>query len=123
MSRLDETHDPARRSWVESANGHPDFPIQNLPLGVFSTDGAEPRIGAAIGDMIVDISALAETGLLDDRWLAALTRPTLNDWFAHGPEEGRALRRLLSDLLSGEAQQSAVKPHLVAQSKAAMHVP
>ena len=123
MSRLDETHDRDHRSWVESANGHADFPIQNLPLGVFSTDGTEPRIGAAIGDMIVDISALAEAGLLDDRWLAALTRPTLNDWFAHGPEEGRALRRLLSDLLSGEAQRGAVKPHLVAQAKAVMHLP
>ena len=35
MNRLDETHDPARQSWVASANGHADFPIQNLPLGVF----------------------------------------------------------------------------------------
>ena len=36
MTKIDETHDPARTSWVESANGHPEFPIQNLPLGVFS---------------------------------------------------------------------------------------
>ena len=56
---LDETHDPARTSWVASANGHPDFPIQNLPLGVFSPEGGEPRIGAAIGDMILDLGALA----------------------------------------------------------------
>lgn len=123
MTTVDETHDPARQSWVESANGHADFPIQNLPLGVFSVDGGDPRIGAAIGDMIVDIRGLAETGLLDDRWLAALIRPTLNDWFAHGPEEGRALRRLLSDLLSGEAQRAAVRPHLVSQAKATMHLP
>ena len=119
----DETHDPARQSWVKSANGHPDFPIQNLPLGVFSVGGGEPRIGAAIGDMIVDLRGLAEAGLADDRWLAALMRPTLNEWFGHGPEETRALRRLLSDLLSGEAQRKAVEPHLFAQSRARMHLP
>ncbi len=123
MNRLDETHDPQRVSWVESANGHADFPVQNLPLGIFSVAGAEPRIGAAIGEMIVDVRGLAESGLVDDRWLAALVRPTLNDWFAHGPEEGRALRRLLSDLLSGEGQRAAVTPHLVRQADAAMHLP
>ena len=44
MSRLDETHDPARTSWIDSADGHPDFPIQNLPHGVFSRRAA-PRPG------------------------------------------------------------------------------
>ena len=88
MTTVDETHDPARQSWVTSANGHPDFPVQNLPLGVFSTNG-EPRIGTAIGDMILDLRGLAEAGLLDDRWLPALSRPTLNDWFEFG-QIGRA---------------------------------
>ena len=120
---IDETHDPARLSWVKSANGHADFPIQNLPLGVFSVSGGEPRIGAAIGQKIVDLRGLAEAGLLDDRWLAALMRPTLNEWFGHGPEEARALRRLLSDLLSAEPQRRAVEPHLVAQHEATMHLP
>jgi fumarylacetoacetase len=120
---IDETHDPARTSWVDSANGHPDFPIQNLPLGVFSVGGQEPRVGVAIGDRILDLRGLAEAGLLDDRWLGALMRPVLNDWFAHGPEEGRALRRLLSDLLSGQAQRRAVEPHLVAAAEARMHLP
>ena len=120
---IDETHDPKRSSWVASANGHHDFPIQNLPLGIFSTKGDEPRIGAAIGDSIVDIRGLAETGLLDDRWIAALMRPTLNDWFGRGPEDARALRRLLSDLLSGEAQRRAVEPHLVERDAATMHLP
>ena len=39
MARIDETHNPKLRSWVASANGHPDFPIQNLPLGVFTPPG------------------------------------------------------------------------------------
>ncbi len=123
MTMIDETHDRARTSWVESANGHPVFPIQNLPLGVFSIAAAERRIGVAIGDLIVDLRGLAEAGLLDDRWLPALTRPTLNDWFARGHGDARALRRHLSDLLSGEAQRGAVAPHLVAQSEATLHLP
>ncbi|HCJ30777.1 MAG TPA: fumarylacetoacetase, partial [Pseudomonas sp.] len=43
------------RSWVESANGHSDFSLANLPLGVFSRDGGEPRGGIAIGDFIFDL--------------------------------------------------------------------
>ena len=62
MTKIDETHDPARQSWVESANGHADFPIQNLPLGVFSVGNGEPRIGVAIGDMILDLKALSSIG-------------------------------------------------------------
>ena len=56
MTPLDETHDPARRSWVESANA-PDseFPVQNLPFGVFRPAAdARPRVGVAIGDQILD---------------------------------------------------------------------
>ena len=45
MSELDETHDPACKSWVESANGHPDFLIQNLPLGVFQSATASRESG------------------------------------------------------------------------------
>ena len=49
MMPLDETHDPARRSWVDSANAAGcDFPIQNLPFGVFRAAGAQPRGGVAM---------------------------------------------------------------------------
>ena len=65
---LDETHDSGRQSWVGSANGHGEFPLQNLPLGVFSPPGrtapdAQPRGGVAIGDMIFDIRAALAAGL------------------------------------------------------------
>ena len=54
MTQLNQTHDPAARSWVESANQDGgDFPIQNLPYGVFSTDGDGKRAGVAIGAMIL----------------------------------------------------------------------
>src|SRR5690242_9375497 len=62
---LDETHSPSRMSWVAGSQDHPDFPIQNLPLGVFSPPGGQPRGGIAIGDSILDIQAALAVGVLD----------------------------------------------------------
>lgn len=70
-TNVDETHDPARRSWVASANGHPDFPIQNLPLGVFRPAGGRTRGGIAIGTQIFDIGAALEAGLFPAEFHAA----------------------------------------------------
>lgn len=67
MIEIDDTHDPRRRSWIKSANGHPNFPIQNLPLGIFSPPGGAPRGGVAIGDEILDLPAvLYEASELDE---------------------------------------------------------
>ncbi len=64
MAALDETHDPARRSWVASANmPETDFPIQNLPLGVFSPPGGVARGGVAIGGSILDLGAALDAGV------------------------------------------------------------
>ncbi len=123
MSMIDETHDPARQSWVESANGHGDFPIQNLPFGVFSVGTGEPRIGVAIGDMILDLKGLAGADLLDEHWRLALGLGHLNAWFAHGGDDGRALRKRLSDLLSNDSYRHSVERHLVRQTAAEMHLP
>ena len=127
MTVLDETHDRRRHSWVEGAEGHSDFPIQNLPLGVFSIAGEEPRIGTAIGDSILDLRALAEAGLLDAGWTVPLGKASLNDWFAQGPGQATALRRLLSNLLSnllsGQTHRVAISRHLVPQGEATMHLP
>lgn len=60
MVSTDFTHDPAAKSWIESANGHRDFPVQNLPLGIFSSDGQPARGGIAIGDEILDLAAVAD---------------------------------------------------------------
>ena len=68
--QIDETHDPSRRSWVASAQGS-DFPIQNLPFGVFSPKGGRPRGGVAIGDRILDLSLAARSGLLSGEARAA----------------------------------------------------
>lgn len=70
LHAIDESHDPGDQSWVESANDpQTDFPLQNLPFGVFHTedeDEDDGRIGMAIGDMVVDLRELAEEGAFDD---------------------------------------------------------
>jgi fumarylacetoacetase len=121
LTDLDHTHDPALTSWVDSANGHRDFPVQNLPLGVFSAEGAERRIGVAIGDFILDLTQAAE--FLDEEWRDDLALPVLNAWLARGPEDQRSLRHRLSELLSGGRYRDDVEPLLIGQSEATMHLP
>ena len=116
----DPTPDPALTSWVESAEGS-DFPIQNLPLGIFSVDGGERRAGVAIGDFILDLPAIAD--LLDEDWRGDLSQPVLNAWLARGREAERRLRAQLSELLSDERHRDAIEPLLVGQSEATMHLP
>jgi len=66
-AELDITHDPAQRSWVTVAQAPGcDFPIQNLPLGVFSHGGGRPRVGVAIGDQVLDLTRALTAGLFDD---------------------------------------------------------
>src|SRR5512139_316689 len=120
---VDETHDPGLRSWVGSANGHLDFPIQNLPLGVFSVGSKGPHIGVAIGDSVLDLNSLAKAGLLDNHWTLALSLGCLNAWFAHGREDSANLRRRLSELLSQENCRQTVGPHLYGRDKVTMGMP
>jgi len=98
---IDHTHDASRASWVASANGHPQFPLQNLPMGVL--DGADGRIVVAIGDCVLDARAALDAGLLDT--LApparqALRAPSLNAWMGLPPRERRAIRHALFELLA-----------------------
>ena len=91
---IDETHAPGRRSWVASANQHADFPIQNLPLGIFSPPGGAPRGGVAIGDEIFDLAAALELGLFAGAAATAAQAAagaTLNPLFALGAEARVAL--------------------------------
>jgi len=110
---IDHTHDPLLQSWVPSARGHPDFPIQNLPLGVFGPLAGSPRGGIAIGDMILDLRAVHEAGLLDDEAQAAAHAcigPSLNPFLALGAAPRRALRDAVSALLQ---EGSDERPHLL----------
>lgn len=124
---LDATHDPALRSWVDSADGHPDFPIQNLPFGVFRPTSGAARGGVAIGDMIFDLGAAHAAGLFaGDAAIAAKAAASdnLNALFALGAGPRQALRTRLSALFAMEAEErQRVESHIHSASSCTMEMP
>ncbi|ANN78442.1 fumarylacetoacetase [Bordetella flabilis] len=128
MTELDHTHDPAARSWVAAANvAGSDFPLQNLPLGVFETgDGHAPRIGIAIGDAVLDVAQACRRGLLalPEDITAACGASTLNALMALGPPASGALRHAAFGLLlSSSRRADAARGCLVPVSRARMRLP
>jgi fumarylacetoacetase len=117
---IDESNDPALKSWCESAQGS-DFPIQNLPLGVFSVGERRRRPGVAIGDYVLDLTGIAD--LLDEDWRGDLSQPVVNGWLARGSEAQRVLRLRLQELLSDERYRDDVEAQLVGQTEVRLHVP
>lgn len=120
---IDKSHDPAATSWVESANGHPDFPVQNLPFGIFSPAGGDPRPGVAVGKKILDLLQLAEAGLLPQPACELMADTTLNRVFALDTNERSALRLRLFDLLSDEAYRADVEVALHHAARCTLHLP
>jgi fumarylacetoacetase len=113
------------RSWVDSANApdHP-FPLNNLPCGVFSLAGEEPRCGVAIGDFVLDVAALEEAGLLDLPGAPLLDVPFWNEVMEAGPDVWASLRARLTALLAeGSEERAAVEGHLVPIAEAELHLP
>jgi fumarylacetoacetase len=123
MVDLDATHDPNLATWVESATDHPDFPIQNLPLGVFSIQHGEPRIGSAIGNKILDLRAVAAAGLFSPAAAALLSQSSLNDYLAASASVRLEIRRQVSTLLSAPVHKSTIAPHLHNAADCKMHLP
>ena len=122
MARLNETHDPARRSWVESANAPGcEFPIQNLPFGIFRTGTRGPCGGVAIGESILDIGAAVDAGLISGPAAEAARGPTRNPLMALGNNHASDLRGAVSKLLSNEAP--AREDLLVSMAAATMMLP
>lgn len=115
---IDATHDPARRSWIESANDPvADFPVQNLPFGVFRRAGAteDPRIGVAIGQRVLDVRGCVESGLMagiEAPIAAALASDSLNAFMACGRDAWRRTRAILSALLIEDAPALRDQPAL-----------
>lgn len=112
-------------SWVASANApdHP-FPLNNLPYGVFSLGDDDPRCGVAIGDMILDMRAAEEAGLLALDSGPLFDVPFWNEVMEEGPILWAALRAQLQAMLAaGSAAQADLEPLLVAQADAQMHMP
>ncbi|HEX7337956.1 MAG TPA: fumarylacetoacetase [Gemmatimonadales bacterium] len=114
---MNETHDPARTSWVASAQEASDFPIQNLPFGVFRRAGEqEPAaVGVAIGDQILDVGAALQltgwTGVAG-RAAEACSGPSLNPLMSLGRDAASALRREISALLAADSAVFRKKPRL-----------
>ncbi|MBR2815210.1 MAG: fumarylacetoacetase [Reyranella sp.] len=127
MTTIDQTHDLKRKSWVASANGHADFPIQNLPFGVFSASGGAPRGGVAIGDSILDLKAALEAGLFQGearRAAEAASAGTLNGFLALGAAARQALRARLSEILTeGSKDRGAAEKALHASADCKLHLP
>jgi fumarylacetoacetase len=122
---LNATHDPARRSWVESANAPgTDFPIQNLPFGVFD-DGKGARGGVALGDRIIDLSALIAAGVLSGPAVNAANGASLLPLFAQPRTAVSALRAALSELFreGGGGHRDAVQKALVPMAGAELLMP
>jgi fumarylacetoacetase len=112
---MNGTHDPKLKSWVESANAEGcDFPIQNLPFGIFRKKAGKerPRGGVAIGDQILDLAAVGLN-----------TGPTLNVLAAAGRPTWKALRQLLSDVLSDPKNRRKFSKYLVPMKKAELFLP
>jgi len=123
---LNETHDPARRSFVESANAaDSDFPIQNLPFGVFRPGaGKPPRVGVAIGDQIVDVAAAASSfGGPVAEAAKVCAAPSLNRLMSLGPQAWSVLRLALSRSLSADHGDKSLRQHLTPMAQSEIMLP
>lgn len=127
---LDPTNDPQCTSWVAAANRpEADFPIQNLPLGVFRRRGSnEPfRGGVAIGDQVLDLALLAETGACGSEArtaIGAAAGPTLNGLMELGHPAWAAIRNAVFDgLLQGSKRQAVFERCLIPQSQVEHSLP
>ncbi|MEC8969399.1 MAG: fumarylacetoacetase [Bacteroidota bacterium] len=122
-------NDPKLSSWVE-VDQDSDFPIQNLPFGIFSKGNTSPRVGVAIGNQILDLKSLFEFGYLDSLGFSNqdFDNNYLNQLMLHGKQATRALRNRISNLLdckNGELKENAshVSSVLHAQKECIMHLP
>jgi len=109
---------PLRSRIVAANHADCEFPIQNLPYGVFSTPNAAARCGVAIGDMILDLAECERRGLVDAE--GTFARPQLNDFIALGREAWDRTRARLTQLLAEGADEDLP---LVPMTDATLHLP
>ena len=128
MAPIKSTNDPALRSWIKVPEGS-DFPLQNLPFGIFTKGASSPRAATIIGKTVIDLYALARKGYLKETGIdpEVFHKEFLNDFISLGKPAWQALRLRLSELFLKENPQlrdrtadhadilfpySAVKMHL-----------
>lgn len=123
-----EANDPNRTSWV-AVPENSDFPIQNLPFGIFSTEHKTARAGVAIGEQVLDLAELAQHGFLASTGVdqALFHRETLNDFISLGKAKTREVRNRLAVLLdqnNAELRDSEfAQVVLIPMSEVQMHLP
>lgn len=115
------------RSWLEDANkAETDFPLNNLPYGVFSREGEDARCGVALGTHIIDLAGLEQAGLIE---VSGFDHPVLNGFMARGPAAWEAMRARLTDLLAENGVETLrnnaalCAKILIPQASAQMHMP
>ncbi len=116
---------PLIRSWVDSANRvASEFPLNNLPCGVFSSGDDNPRCGVALGDFVLDVATLEEEGLLVLDGGPLLDVPFWNEVMEAGPAVWAALRARLTEVLAeGSTLREEVEVHLVPLANVTLHMP
>jgi fumarylacetoacetase len=126
---MSKANDPSLRSWVSVPAGS-DFPIQNLPFGIFSNSQRGPRVGIAIGEHILDLTAVSEFGYFDSLRFdkKVFNQPTLNAFISLGKPVWRAVRERVSELLDEknkalQTQAEACKQCLLPLKEAQLHLP
>jgi fumarylacetoacetase len=121
-------NDPTLRSFID-VDATSDFPIQNLPYGVFSAkDGLAPRVGVAIGDYVLDLWELEQHGRLDVGELGVFAAPMLNPFMVLGPKRWSRTRARISELLRHDNpdlrdNDALRKRALVPMADAKLHLP
>lgn len=115
---MSKANNPNLKSWVEVKPGS-DFPIQNLPFGIFRTSEKTERTGVAIGEHILDLLVVAESGLLDRvpwPFKAVFSEKTLNSFIALGKHTTREVRERISELLNADNSELRDNEELKAQA-------
>ncbi|MGZ4447484.1 MAG: fumarylacetoacetase [Nocardioides sp.] len=107
-------------TWVEGAAGSL-FDVDNLPWGVFSRPGEEPRVGVRIGDLVLDLAPVAAAEMLDVHHV--FQEPSLNALMAEGRAVRTSVRQWLTGLLTDETERDLVEPHLVPLADVTLHLP
>jgi fumarylacetoacetase len=124
---LPHPNDPKLRSFI-SVDPSSDFPIQNLPYGVFSKQGLAPRVGVAIGDYVLDLWELAQDCRIDVDEIGVFSQPSLNAFMALGPKVWSRTRARISELLRRDHpelrdNEKQRKRALVPMADAKLHMP
>ena len=97
-------------TWVDGAAGSL-FDVDNLPYGVFSLPGEEPRIGVRIGEHVLDLAPVAAAEMLDVHHV--FEESSLNPLMAEGPQVAASIRQWITGLLTDETERGLVEPHLL----------